>query len=112
MKDDYNIYDPLLRPLIMENVEMTGCTYAYDISVEDMSYIHERDHDQGVLDRKPLHTLLTEVSDASRVGYFHDGHHIYFTLQSRHNTYESMQEVIDHVTLYVDGLDCHWITGE
>ena len=104
--------DPLQRPVIMENVEMTGCTYAYEISEDDMRYIGTRDAEQQLLGRERLSTLLMEVSDASRAGYFYNGHHIYFDLQSRHNTYESLQEVIDHVTMYIEGLDCHWITGE
>lgn len=104
-------HDPLQRPVIMDNVEMTGCTYAYNISEEDMGYIQTRDWEQVLLGRKQLNELLPEVSDASSVGYFYNGTSIYFRLQSRHNTYESMQEVLDHVNMYREGLECHWITG-
>ena len=104
-------YDPLKRPVVMENVEVTGLTYAYEISEEDMEYIEYRDLVQWGMDRKSLNTLLTETTDASRAGYFYNGHHIYFDLQSRHCSHESLQEVVDHVNMYIEGLDCHWITG-
>ena len=104
--------DILKRPVIMDNLEMTGCTYAYNISKEDMMYIQKRDGEQANLKRGSLKSLLCLVTDASRVGYFYNGSSVYFDIQARHNTYESLQEVIDHVNMYVEGLECRWITGE
>ena len=104
--------DPLRRPVIMDKLELITVRYAYEITQEQMRYIEKRDAEQWNLRRKPLSELLSEVSDAHFAGYYFDGKHIYFELSIRHNTYESLQEVIDHVTMYIEGLDCHWITGE
>lgn len=103
--------DPLRRPVIMDGVELISVRYAYEITEEQMGYIEKRDTEQWSLDRNSLSDLLPEVSDATRAGYFYNGKHIYIDLSIRHNTYESLQEVIDHVNMYIEGLDCHWITG-
>ena len=103
--------DPLRRPVIMHNLEMVGIRYAYEITREDMECIRKRDRKQHKLGRPEFRRLLPEVSSANSVGYFYNGKHIYFELSIRHDTYECLQEVIDHVTMYIEGLDCHWITG-
>lgn len=103
--------DILKRPVVMDNVEVTGCTYAYNITEDDMKYIQERDAEQTSLKRGTLQSLLIGVSDASRTGYFYNGKSVYFDLQARHCTRESLQEVIDHIDMYIAGTPCHWITG-
>lgn len=96
----------------MENVlSIISHRYAYDISHADMEYIVQRDKEQWTSNRDKLDTLLTDWLDRVHyVEYDLECDSIILTVAPYTNT-KDLQEILDHVTMYVEGLDCHWITG-
>jgi len=98
-----------MNEITHKGVRILQSRYAFDVSIDEMGCIEERDAEQFAAGRLPLQELLPDVSDATGVDYFYNGTSIYFNLRYNHSA-DELQNVIDHITMYMEWVDCRWIT--